>query len=362
MSQAIKWAAILWVAVAGGASAGDAGSHIVPATTVLRYEDGRPSARYRLDAEDVGPVLLHGEGPNLCDIYGARDVWAFKVGGTVYLHYDAAGPAGWLAALATTTDLKHFVRKGAILELGNASQADSASASYGTTYFDGRIWRMFYLATRNATPPPGRIPALPYVTLAARSRAPEGPWVKETGLIPFTVRAGTYYGVTASPGFIVKQGDTYLQFFSAAMPRTIGIARTKNLDGRWTLDPEPILPREEQIENSSIYFQESSRTWFLFTDHVGVRNGFEFTDAIWVYWSQDLEHWDPNHRAIVLDNTNQHWSPGIVGLPSVVPVGGRLAIFYDGRRPTREHPDPIGHLYRDVGLAWLDLPIHLPDR
>ena len=81
-------------------------------------------------------------------------------------------------------------------------------------------------------------------------------------------------------------------FFSAAtdhpIRRTLSIARTKNLDGPWMLDTEPILPAAEQVENSSLYFETTSRTWFLFTDHVGIGpDGFECTDAIWVYLDQE---------------------------------------------------------------------------
>jgi beta-xylosidase len=83
-----------------------------------------------------------------------RDVWIYQADGTYYMHYDAAGPKSWLAALAT------------------------------------------------------------------------------------------------SPGQIIKQSDEYRMFFSAAtdhpIRRTLGIARTKTLDGPWTLDPEPILPATER--------------------------------------------------------------------------------------------------------------------
>ena len=45
--------------------------------------------------------------------------------------------------------------------------------------------------------------------------------------------------LTASPGQIVKQGDEYRMFFSAAtdrpVRRTISIGRTRNLDGPWLL-------------------------------------------------------------------------------------------------------------------------------
>jgi len=30
------------------------------------------------------------------------------------------------------------------------------------------------------------------------------------------------------------------------------------------------VPIEEQIENASVYYEESNETWFLFTNHIGV--------------------------------------------------------------------------------------------
>ena len=84
----------------------------------------------------------------------------------------------------------------------------------------------------------------------------------------------TYYSATASPGQIIRQGQEYLQFFSASddqpIHRTLSIARTKNLNGTWVIDREPILPPSEQVENSSLYFERTSNTWFLFTNHVGI--------------------------------------------------------------------------------------------
>ena len=336
------------------------GSRILPATEVVGYADGRPFSRYRLDARDQGVVLRHGGGPAESDALGARDAWVFRDGDTYHLHYDAAGPSGWLAALATSGDGIHFEPKGPVLALGAAGEGDSASASYGTTYFDGQDWHMFYLGTPNTTPPPDRIPAFPYLTMKARSRSPAGPWIKQPEVVPFRPEPGRYYGETASPGQIVRQGDAYLQFFSAAMPRTIGIARTRDLNGPWTIDPSPILPPTEQIENSSLYFQESTGTWFLFTNHVGLRDGVEFTDAIWVYWTQDIERWDPARKAVVLDRTNASWSKTVIGLPSVLPVGDKLAIYYDGLDESAAAGEPFGHMRRDIGLAWLDLPIAVP--
>ncbi len=337
------------------------GSRIVPAQDVTGYSDGRPTAFLRLNAVDQGVVLRHGDGPDGSDALGARDVWAFRSGDQYFMHYDAAGPSGWLAALATSSDGARFDKRGPILQLGRNGEGDSASASYGTTYFDGRDWHMFYLGTPNSTSPPDRIPAFPYLTMKAISRSPTGPWTKQPEVAPFRPQPGSYYSETASPGQIVRHGDDYLQFFSAAMPRTIGIARTRDLNGPWTINPSPILPPSEQIENASLYFQESTKTWFLFTNHVGLRDGVEFTDAIWVYWTQDLERWDPARKAVVLDGRNSNWSKTVIGLPSVLPIGDRLAIYYDGLSADGAAGEPFSHMRRDIGLAWLDLPIQPPD-
>ncbi len=331
------------------------------ACTDRGYRDGRPEAKLRMEASDYGIVLKHGDGPDSYDYYGARDVWVFEAKGTYYMHYDAAGPTGWLCALATSYDLIHWEKKGPVLQLGEPGADDSKSASYGTTYFDGNEWHMFYLGTPNTSKPPARIPAFPYLTMKAKSKSPSGPWVKQYDVIPFRTKPGTFYTVTASPGQIIKYKGEYLQFFSAAVDngstkRTLGIARTNNLEGNWSIDPQPIVSLEEQIENSSIYFEETNQTWFLFTNHIGIAE-YEYTDAIWVYWSRDLNKWDPKNKAVVLDNKNCIWSKRVIGLPSVLKVGAKLAVFYDGLQG-----EGIRHMHRDVGLAWLDLPLIQPQR
>jgi predicted GH43/DUF377 family glycosyl hydrolase len=251
------------------------------------------------------------------------------------------------------------------LELGKAGENDSASASYGTTFYDGRSWHMFYLGTPHTSPAPDLVPAFPYLTMKARSDGPAGPWTKQKEVTPFQAKSGTYYSVTASPGQIIQQGDEYRMSFSAAtdhpIQRTISIARTKNFDGPWTLDPQPILPATEQIENSSLYFEEANKTWFLFTNHVGIGD-FEYTDAVWVYWSKDLNRWDPARKAVVLDGGNCAWSKHIIGLPSAVRVGGRLAVFYDGSAEAKMPAGVKSHMNRDIGLAWLRLPLIARDR
>ena len=211
------------------------------------------------------------------------------------------------------------------------------------------------------TPAPDRIPATPYFTLKAKSPSPAGPWVKQKDVVPFRTKPGTYYSDTASAGHVLKVGDEYRMFFSAAaleqnvLKRTLGIARSKDLDAPWQVDPKPIVPLDEQIENSSLYFEVANRTWFSFTNHIGVDHRGEYTDAIWVYWSKDLDRWDPAHKAVVLDGRNCTWSKDCIGLPSVVRVGQRLAILYDA-----PGGQSVSHMRRHVGLAWLELPLQPP--
>jgi len=220
---------------------------------------------------------------------------------------------------------------------------------------------MFYLGARNTSPAPDLVPDFPYVTMKARANSPFGPWSKQPDVVPFRPKPGTYYSETASPGHIIFHKGEYLQFFSAStgdstVKRTLGLARTRHLDSVWTPDPEPILPLEEQIENASLYFEETNGLWFLFTNHIGwLADHDEFTDAIWVYWSDDLTRWNPEHKAVVLDGSNCSWSRKVIGLPSVIRFGSRLALFYDGLAG-----ESTGHMDRDIGLAWLKLPLRVP--
>ena len=326
------------------------------------YIDGRPATTLRMAATDSGRILRHGSGPNRCDYLGAREAICFKAGDTYYLHYDGAGPTGWLACLATSKDLHHWDLKGPVLDYGAPGERDSASASSPWTVFDGEWWHMFYVGCQHTSPPPDRIPATPYFTLAAKSRHPNGPWIKQEQVIPFSPQPGTYHSEEASPGQIVKQGDEYLMFFSAATltgkddyKRTLGIARTRDLNGPWQVDPEPILPIAQQVENSALYFEPANQTWFLFTNHIGIdsRHG-EYTESIWVYWSKDLNKWDAEKRAVVLDHKNCHWNVRCLGMPSVVKTDKGLALFYDA--PAAD----TGDMGRDLGLAWLTLPLQPP--
>jgi len=343
---------------AGDGSAGAGGGYVF-----RKYADGRPNASRRMPAHDAGVVLRHGDGPDSCDVYGAREAIAFEADGVYYMHYDGAGPVGWVACLATSTDLVHWTKRGPALRLGGAGTPDAKSASAPWVCREGGTWHMFYMGTPNTSPPPDRVPSFPYMTLKARSSSPEGPWEKEYNVVPFRPTEGTYYSITASPGFIVKSGSEFLQFFSASIfdelhntKRTLGIARTIDLDRKWYVDPVPVVPLSEQIENSSLYCEPKDSTWFLFTNHIGLdEKGVEYTDAIWVYWSGNLNNWNVSNRAIVFDTQDCSWAKGTIGMPCVIPVGSHLALLYDGREGSS-----TSHMGRDIGLAWIDLPLVAP--
>lgn len=352
---------LLWLAGLSIAASLHAAERRVTADTADTppYADGRSRAVLRLDAHDQGVVLAYGDGPDECDKLGAREAILFESDGTYYLHYDGAGPRGWVACLSTSTDLTHWTKRGPILDFGAPGEPDSACACSPWVYFDGRVWHMFYVATNLATPAPDYVPAVPYLTCKAKSSSPSGPWTKQKDVVPFRPQPGTYYSDTASAGEVVKHGDEYLMFFAAAtgppFRRTLGIARTRDLDAAWEVDPQPIVPLDEQIENSSLYFEPANQTWFLFTNHVGVDARGEYTDAIWVYWSRDLNHWDPQRKAVVLDGHNCTWSTDCIGMPTVKRVGERLALLYDAPGGTK-----VDHTRRSIGLAWLTLPLVPP--
>ena len=342
---------------------GVSGTSLKVIRTPTPYPDGRPVAHYRLDAEDHGIVLRHGNGPRECDSLGARDIWVWEYKSTYYMHYDGAGAKGWLACLATSKNITDWRTRGPALDFGSQGEKDAASASYGVTFFDNRTWHMFYLGTPNTSPPPDLVPSFPYLTMKADAPSPTGPWSKRYNIVPFSPQPGTYYSATASPGQIIRRGNEYLMFFSASTDnpilRTIGIARTHNLNESWKIDPHSILAPSEQIENTSLWYNERARTWFLFTNHVGLKNGLEYTDAVWVYWTKDLGRWNLDQKAVVLDGSNCTWSKHIIGLPSVVKVGNRLALFYDGYAGEGIPKGAASHMCRDVGLAWLDLPLNV---
>ena len=247
--------------------------------------------------------------------------------------------------------------------MGQPGANDAKSASSPWIFKEGNTWHMFYMGTPNTSPAPDKIPAFPYLTMKAKSNSIEGPWIKQYDVTPFSLKPNSYYSSTASPGFIVKDKGKYLQFFSSSFQdnsgtkRTLGIASTANLDGPWTVNPEPILPVTEQVENSSIYYDDKAKTWYLFTNHIGIdSHKDEYTDAIWMYWSKDIYNWKVTNKAIVLDSNNCSWSKGAIGMPSVIKVGDKLAMLYDAFEGYNTY-----HMKRNIGLAWIDIPMKITE-
>jgi predicted GH43/DUF377 family glycosyl hydrolase len=318
----------------------------------------RPDPALRLDAEDHGVVLRHGDGPGGCDALGARDVVTWRIDDTWYMNYDGAGATGWLCCFAISKDGEHWTKAGPVLELGAPGAPDAGSASYGVPVVAPDGWHLFYLGAAKTSAPPERIPAVPYVTLKARGPGPGGPWTKQPEVVPFAPAPGTFYADTASPGMVFNYNGAYYQAFSAAsgdpLQRGLGLAHTTDLNGPWTVEPAPLLPLTEQIENSAVFHEAANDTWFLFTNHVQLA-GQEFNDSIWVYWSKDPTKWDPANKAVVLDGHNCCWSRRVIGLPSIVPLEDRIALFYDG---SSAPGTPM--MGRDVGLAYLPRPLAPP--
>lgn len=327
------------------------------------YADGRPSVAWAVHARDQGRVLRHGDGPDDSDINGAREPIVFAAEGGYVLHYDGCAAGGWRACRAVSPDLVNWTPAGPVLDLGPPGSIDAGAVASPWVIEHGGTWQMFYLATPQHTGAPDYIPFLPYYTRRATAPSALGPWTKQPTPAPFDPVPGTYYARTAAPGHVEPFGGGFVQVFSAGadsasgtFQRTLGLARTNDLAGIWTIDPVPLLPSSEQIENSALYFEATNGLWFLFTNHVGVSAaGVEFTDEIWMYWSTDVTHFDTSRKAVVLDPGRSSWSKWVLGMPSVVRVGDRLAMLYDGC----QEPG-YGHMRRDIGLAWLELPLQPP--
>ena len=111
-------------------------SRIATAAEIVKYPDHRPRPdtgwRRRIKGSSFGtePALASAT------TWGA-DVWVYECEGTYYMHYDGAGPKGWLCCLTTSKDLLNWTAKGPVLDFGAKGEEDFASASYGVTYFDG---------------------------------------------------------------------------------------------------------------------------------------------------------------------------------------------------------------------------------
>lgn len=327
--------------------------------------------------------------------------------GMFYLSYDGAAPGKtptsyWNACTARSRDLIHWEKLGPSLICSALTHPDSSceiykdfcSASSPWAFFENGRWYRYYVGADHCSP--NGVPAFQYSTMLAEAETLRGPWIKRCDKpgcekhICFPAGApGTWDDVTVSPGVVLHnphfkkteiaadcQDDTdhtheenekpYLMFYSGACSgvtrRSLGIARTNDLTVSddydkltgtfWEKDPTPILPIEDDIENSSIFYEESSGLWWLFTNHI-YKNSY--TNSVWVYWSDDVEHWNPEHKAIVVDASVSTWAKGAIGMPTVIQKDDHtLTLLYDGICG-----DGIGHLDRRIGMCEISLPLSI---
>lgn len=323
--------------------------------------------RYEPDYVYPEPVLRHGsvQGRNGYDDQGAREPFLFAHEGRFYLHYDGNGERHWTCCLAVSDDLLHWEKKGRKLEVGPQGSYDAAGACYGPTYlFDGK-WYLYYVSVQNTSGAPFYVPSMPYRTGLAVSDHPEGPWTKVSdNLFPMGEPGSWNEGCVCAP-YIVRQGDTYYAFYSACnftepFYRTIGLAEAKSPEGPWVHREAPLLPVEEQLENPVLYYEPACGLWFMFVNHVYKGDRGEYTDAVWVYWSESLTAWNAQDKAVALDVGNIPWAPQYVGLPSGLVAGGKLWIAFDASGETGSRENLGGHMHRDIGMSCFDLPLRRP--
>ncbi|MFR1517906.1 MAG: hypothetical protein ACLSVG_03885 [Clostridia bacterium] len=345
---------------------------------------------YLADVKDFGIVLSPDRegGPMYrWDGGGMREAIVNREGEFYYLSYDGAMPGKtphsyWNACTARSKDLIHWEKRGVSLFASALTHPytdckDFCSASSPWSFREDGIWYRYYLGADHCSAE--GVPAFLYSTMLATAASMEGPWTKKcdqpdcAGHVCFPAgEPGTWDDVTVSPGEVLRNpkygmapgSKKYMMFYSGSCSgmtqRSIGIARTDDLHATddyhrktgnfWIKDRDPILPPSEDIENSSIYFDEERKLYWLFTNHVYQNS---YTDAVWVYWTSDLDRWNPEDKAIVIDRNVSIWAKGAIGMPSVYPTDhGTLAVFYDG-----VPGEGTGHLDRHIGLAEILLPL-----
>ncbi len=350
--------------------------------------------KYLKNVQDRGIVLTPdtlGQPVYRWDGGGMREAILNKEDGWFILNYDGAMPGEnstsyWNACQARSKDLVHWEKLGPNMVASALCHPESSWETYKdfcsasspwSFYSDGR-WYHYYVGADHTAP--DGTPAFWYSTMLATSETLTGLWHKrcdDEGCarhVCLTMGpAGSWNDVTTSPGQIVenprwtqdpKGEKRYLMFYSGSCSgetkRSLGIARSNDLavsddfdapqGSFWQKDDQPILPPEHDIENTSIYYEEETGLWWLFTNHIYAN---AYTDSVWVYWTKDLEHWDPENRAIVVDKTVSSWAHGAIGMPTVMKKDdSTLVLLYDA-----VPGDGTGHLHRSIGLAEISLPL-----
>jgi predicted GH43/DUF377 family glycosyl hydrolase/lysophospholipase L1-like esterase len=340
---------------------------------VPENDDGRPVCQGRWQAVDEGVVFAHGQGPAGCDVLGARDAAVYVENGSIYLTYDGAGADGWFGCLAESRDLMNWTRHGRILNSDLLGGSGRKSAGYPLLHRHGNGYLAYYVGAAGSTGIPWRVPALPYTTHVATAEKLTGLWRSApapTGLELGT--PGTFDDSTVSPGPIFEHnGKTWMIYTAAGgspLRRTLGLACASSLLGPWQKQRQPLLPPDEQVENAALEYEPANKIWFLFTNHIGLHQGREYADGIWVYWSDNPLSWNAEHKRLLLHGASCHWNhpaggTRLVGLPAIVRRDARLWIFYDGLAGSATalpQGDGIEHCHHDIALASLPLPLAIP--
>ena len=353
--------------------------NITAAAQAIPYLSGVTDQGIVLQPDAVGGANYTWDGG------GVREANINREGSTYYMYYDGASTFGenlWRACLATSTDLVHWTKQGKKLNAaidddptGSAKgYRDWRSASSPWIIKEGSTYYMFYLGCLNVFG--GGIPSSPYYTLLATSTSISGPWTKRNSAagkekhVPFYTDA---LHECSAPGCVIVNpkwtgasdivNKKYLLFtcgsFAESIVRTNDLSTTDAYDAAtpnfWTYDPQYLFPPEDCPENSSMYYEPANGYYFLFVNHIRTPQK-DYTDAAWVYWTKDIDHWDQNNKAIVIDASVSTFAKGAVGMPTVVKVdSSKLALFYDGCVGTG-----TGHLGRSIGLAYIKLPLQPP--
>lgn len=316
--------------------------------------------------------------------------------GRFLLYYDALGPEATSTTLmlAESTDLTSWKKLGpmqvpVVFECPSADYHDFSNYLGTCSPWFIEEDGVFYMFNTSDTGPNGIFAPMPYYITLSTGPSLAGPWRKESLLpgqgkhVAIPTRPGTYYSDTACAGSVIVNpawqgpGDTqnrkYMMFFSTAsyqgnpgdpnsLVRGVGIARTDDLTAAddydklegnfWEPDPAPIIPLQDDVENATLFHDDSVGKWYLFVNHIDPSNSY--TDAIWMYWTDDPNHWDAGNKAEVLSSRNCSWTHGAIGMPSVLRVGDRLAMMYDG-----SVNGDTSHFNRDIALAYIDLPLRV---
>lgn len=345
--------------------------------------------------EDQGVVLRRselGEPYYFADAACIREPMIFRDKDRYLLYYDAGGPELVFSAmmLAESTDLIHWHKLGPAQVPSWMEDPSGDNNQYPDYLGAGSPWIFeengtYYMYNTSGTGKKGQFAPLPYYTTLCTSDSLAGPWCKASikegkpKRVSIYLRPDSWYSDTACAGSVIENPDwkgeenkRYMMFFSAAsfrnldksdsmsLGRGIGIARTSNLgvgddydnpEGNfWQVDEEPVIPLEEDVENAVLWFEEETGLWYMFVNHIHSSN--EYTDAVWVYWTDNPNHWNTENKAEVISSDTCSWTHGAIGMATVVRVEDRLAMVYDANSAGDN-----SHFGRDIALAYLKLPL-----